>query len=142
MKTAHTVLFALLITASACALDLPITPHFRIGQSIHVVPGPKDLSMEMGLVVTADTIRTGGNHLSIGGTVYNYSDRRYDAVALSFAVTSYQGIGVMRGFAKVEPDTLLPGGMGRFVCHIATDGARPRLARFTVSASPGGSPSF
>lgn len=129
----------LLLTAGGWgvhALDLPITTNFRLGQGINIQPGKKDHSKNMGLAVNVDTIRTSDNHLALGGTIWNHSDRRYDAVSISFSVNSYDGIGVNRGFSRLEPEYLLPGGMGRFVIHIDHNGVRPRTASYVVSATP------
>ncbi len=123
-----------LASASSPGLELPFDLNFNVGFAIDVVPDSNDASLANGLLVTAEQILSDKSRtLSITGTIANCSDAPKTNVGMTFAVTSYTGIGKSFARARVEPSTIPPGGSSRFEVLVILDSENPRHALYTVT---------
>lgn len=126
-----------LLAAGAQSFDFPVDFHFQLGFTIHVVPGPNDMSQQLGLGVTSNKVLSDKLHsLVVTGTIVNYGSTPVEGVDMDFAVTSYIGTGTSRGRAVVEPSSIPPGGTASFSVHMNLDSPKPQYAMYTITGVP------
>ncbi len=126
---------AFLLASAACGLEFHIPGvDIQLGFGVHVVPGPKDTSQSLCLVVTADKAIGDRGVLAVSGTITNYSGVPCDGVDMHFAVTSDIGSDTSLGRAVVEPRTIPAGGVATYKAFISLLSEKPHYAMYTITA--------